>query len=378
MSYLIENLMYDISNFKKKLKIAVIYGGDKNVENSVLFKSINSRDWKSYKIVADEIANTLGELGFLNVTLIADDLNLINNLKKNKIDFAWLNTGGVQGLNPLSHTPAILEMLGIPFVGHNSINSTLLDNKHLFKYVLKNFDIETPDFLVLDLHRITSQEFVDKILLKKFKDKKFEFVVKPVSGRGSVNVFYVSTKKEFIEAVESIFSITQDLILIERYLKGREFCVAVHGEVTHRYGSLMDIKEPFAFSTIERVLDDDEKVFTSMDKRPITSTRVRSVDELELESKLENLGKKIYKAYNIETLIRVDIRADENNKLNVLEVNPKPDLKKAEKSCSSLISLGLDRYNIRYHELILQLFANTIFDLFRYKKHLVEHMKNIK
>jgi hypothetical protein len=74
----------------------------------------------------------------------------------------------------------------------------------------------------------------------------------------------------------------------------------------------------------------------------------------------------------------VDIRADENNKLNVLEVNPKPDLKKAEKSCSSLISLGLDRYNIRYHELILQLFANTIFDLFRYKKHLVEHMKNIK
>ena len=377
MNYSILDLEKDLEVFKKKLKIAVVFGGDKQREDAVIFQTFNSRSWKSYEKVAKEIAQTLKELGFEHVELFCDDSSLTNNLKENKIDFVWLNSGGVQGINPLSHTPALLEMLGIPFVGHSSINATLLDNKHLFKYMINSLNIKTAPFLVFNPYQLTPEQFLENRLLD-FAGDKFEFVVKPVSGRGSVNVFYVDSKEEFLRVSKEIFQTTKDYILIEKYLSGAEYCVAVHGEIAFIDGKLTKLDEPFAFSAIERVLDEDEMVFTSMDKKPISSKRVKPLKDAEVIKKLKNLAKEVYQLNNIETLIRLDVRADEKGELYILEANPKPDLKRPEKNVASIISLGLTEYNIGYNQLILQIFANTIFSLFNYKEHLIKHIKELR
>lgn len=67
-------------------------------------------------------------------------------------------------------------------------------------------------------------------------------------------------------------------MLIERYLGGREYCVAACGPVIARGGELEKLDGPFTFATVEWGLQDGERIFTSMDKRPITGKCVRPLN----------------------------------------------------------------------------------------------------
>ena len=87
-------------------------------------------------MVARDIAGALDRLGVARVLVLPDDMRLADRLRREGVHLAWLNTGGVQGYNPVSHTPAMLEMLGVPYVGQSSLTASILDNKHVFKRVL--------------------------------------------------------------------------------------------------------------------------------------------------------------------------------------------------------------------------------------------------
>ena len=52
------------------LKIAIVYAGDKNEPDAVIERQINSRDWKSYRVVAENIAETLEAEGFSDVVVL--------------------------------------------------------------------------------------------------------------------------------------------------------------------------------------------------------------------------------------------------------------------------------------------------------------------
>ena len=125
----VAELERQLDQLKRRMRIAVVYGGDKSREGAVIHETSNPRSWKSYQTVAEDIANALRRLGFRHVILAADDMNLSATLHREKIDLAWLNTGGVQGYNPVSHAPAMLEMLGVPYVGHDPLTAGTLDNK---------------------------------------------------------------------------------------------------------------------------------------------------------------------------------------------------------------------------------------------------------
>ena len=78
-----------------------------------------------------------------HVELMADDMSLPGTLQRKGIQFAWLNTGGVQGDNPVCHAAAHLEMLGVPYVGHNPLCAALLDEKDVLKRQLQALGVLT-------------------------------------------------------------------------------------------------------------------------------------------------------------------------------------------------------------------------------------------
>ena len=61
--------------------------------------------------------------------------------------------GGVQGYNSTSHAPAMLEMLGMPYVGHDPLNATTLDNKHAFKREAVCAGLPTAPFMTWHMSR---------------------------------------------------------------------------------------------------------------------------------------------------------------------------------------------------------------------------------
>ena len=141
------NLAAVMTQLKRHANIAVIYAGDPDQPENVRFRSHNPRSWKSYRAVAEDIRDALVRLGFESVQLLQEDRRLAETLVARQIDFAWLNTVGVQGMDSSCHCAALLESLGIACVGHAPNNMTLMDNKHLLKNALQKMDVATAPYI---------------------------------------------------------------------------------------------------------------------------------------------------------------------------------------------------------------------------------------
>ena len=370
-----------MGRLKENLRLAVVFGGDKSREGAVINATHNPRSWKSYEQVAGNIRDALKESGFRHVDIYPDDMTLLDNLKKNEIGMVWLNTGGVQGYIPTAHAAAMLEMAGIPYVGHNPLNGGILDNKHIFKFMLQNFSIRTAPFVVWSRSPLTQSRDRDREeLAAVFGAYTGPFIVKPISGRASLNVHVAHDFDEVWKAVDEVYELTRNHILIEIYLGGREFCASVCGPVMRKNGGFERNSGPNVFSFIERVLDQDELIFTSMDKKAITDKRTRVMGGGEDERfirRLEGMTRKVYSRFSLETLVRVDFRADAAGNLYVLEANPKPDLKRPDGKVTSLTCCGLQANGMGYTDLIESLIGDRVDYLMGHRRESLAHLDHI-
>ena len=104
-----------------------------------------------------------------------------------------------------------------------------------------------------------------------------------------------------------------------------------------------------------------------MDVKPITSCRAWPLEETadtDVLERLSILAREVYVGLGLETLVRLDVRADENGDLYILEANPKPDLKAPTPEQTSLISIGLSAEKMSYEDLIMSILADRIDTLF--------------
>jgi D-alanine-D-alanine ligase len=358
-----DELLSQIHKMFRRLRLAVVFGGDKRNEGAVIESTTNPRSWKSYEAVANDIAAAMRRLGCRDIELFPDDMRLGDNLKAYDAHLAWLNTGGVQGHCSVAHAPSMLELFGIPYIGHDPMTAAILDNKHVFKRQLKAAGIPTAEFYIWQPGVSPADPSTDMPFRHAFVGYDGPFIVKPASGRASLHVTYVERASGVASAVEQVYAQTRNHVVVERFLSGREFCVAIAGPVISREGRLERLDRPFVFSALERSLDPGEVIFTSMDVKPITGERAHVIDaaaEPELHASLAALAHRVFRELGIETLIRLDIRADQAGGLYVLEANPKPDLKMPGPNVTSLVCIGLPGLGMTYDDLIMSVFADRI------------------
>ena len=373
----VEELQRQVEQLMPVMRIAVIYGGDKAADGAVINATFNPRAWKSYQAVAEDIAGALRRVGFQQVIVIPEDMHLGARLRQEGIHLAWINSGGVQGCNPMAHAAAMLEMCGIPYVGHDPLTAGMLDNKHVFKQALRALGIATPDFVVSPLSREAHDRHLESRIAATFGAYRGPFVVKPVSGRASLNVNLVEERSDLAAAVACIHRETENHVLVETYLPGREYCIAITGPVTSHGQHLARHDEPFVFAEVERMLDPGEAIFTSMDLRPITRDRARLLqpqgDKAAL-AQLREIARRVFLDLNLESIIRLDVRADEAGRLSVLEANPKPDLKAPSGEKISLVCSHLHAVDMSYDDLILSLLADRLDLLLSQRRNAVKHL----
>jgi D-alanine-D-alanine ligase len=337
--------------------IAVVHGGDPKSPGAVLHETFNPRGTKSYRVVAEDIANALGRSGFRNVHVVPDGLRLADELLALKADLVWVNSGGVQGYNPSSHTPAMLELMGLPYVGHDPLAASLLDNKHIFKHLMRSLGIPTADFITWNGSGALDFDNLHRVL-----GADGPYVVKPVTGRASNHVIFIDRLSDVCDAMRDVHALTLNDVLVENYLPGAEYAVAVCGGVRACGGSFTVSDEPSVFSPVQRVLETDERIFTSMDVKPITRARLRIVPQGDpVRDELAHMARAVYDGVNLGALVRLDVRADATGKCCVLEGNPKPDLKALDDDAINIVSLGLPELGMTYDDLILSLLADKLF-----------------
>lgn len=368
-----------VDKMKRSLPVAVVHGGNRSTRGAVIRQTRNPRSDKSYAVVAADIANALRRLGFAQVDLVPEDMRMGDTLRTLNTGLAWLNSGGTQGFSSTCHAASMMELFGVPYIGHNPMNAALLDNKHSFKYVLNGLGVDTPEFLVCDFK---NPELIDEAV-EQF-DTVFAgvdyLVVKPVSGRASLHVHQVQGKQQALAVARSVHEATGNLVLIERFMSGAEYTIAINGPFISAGRQLDELDSCFAFSATRRVLGSDEPIFTSMDVRPIGPERCQILDPIkdaEIVTTLSRLAEKVYKGFGLETMVRVDIRADESGRLYVLEANPKPDLKQPTASGFSFVSAGLHHFGMDYDDLILSILVDRLHFLLTHRRDMIPQIVDL-
>ncbi|MBU0671144.1 MAG: D-alanine--D-alanine ligase [Patescibacteria group bacterium] len=265
------------------------------------------------------IYDALRELGH-EIYCIEADENAYTKLKshKDKLDLVFNIAEGLHGRDREAHLPAILEMLQIPYTGPSPLGYALGLDKALAKEVMITNGIATPDFVLIEDINQLKEEMVPFL----------PAIVKPVgegSSKGITAKNLVFEFEELKEVAEEIINEHKQAVLVEKYLRGREFTVGVLGtpartlpiiEIT--FNGLPENMPKFDHYEAKWIFDNPEK-----GTDPLICPAKLSIS---LRQEIISITLNAFKALHMADWARFDLRLDENKKPSILEVNCPPGL----------------------------------------------------
>ena len=281
----------------------------------------------------DVIAQAIESQGFL-VKRIGNVSHLLENLDNLDVDIVFNISEGLSGRNRESQVPTLLEMKGIPFVGADALTLSLTLDKIMAKKIFIAGGIPTPKFF----------EAKDTAALKDTDHLKFPLIVKPRfegSSKGLSEASRVENIEEMKKQVEYIINIYKQPALIEEFIRGEEFTVAIVDNDPPEVMPLVQIK-------IDGKLKLNDKFYTFA---RISSDRLEYICPAHinrnLKKKISELALKTYNAVECLDFGRVDFRVNQEGKPYVLEINPLPSL-----STEDVFMVVAKEIGISYEEII--------------------------
>jgi D-alanine-D-alanine ligase len=279
-------------------------------------------DPETVEAVRDALRERHGE-----VIMVEADDDAFEKFRRERPDIVFNMAEGVWGDSRESHIPSILEMLRIPYTGSNPLTLAMCLNKARAKEILSYYGIPTARFIVA---RTSSLE-IEKYL-------SFPMIVKPLlegSSKGIKNDSIVRDVPSLRKKVASVLEEYSQPALVEEYLEGREFTVALIGNgsslkalpiVEINYSALPEGVNPiysyeakWIFDTPDAPLD----IFTC----PAELTE-------RLKTAIEAVSKDAFGALDVRDWCRIDVRLDSVGTPHIIELNPLPGILKDPK-CNS-------------------------------------------
>jgi len=133
-------------------------------------------------------------------------------------DITFLGLHGGEGED--GSVQAALQLHGIRYTGTDHLGAAIAMHKGITKGIFLNSNVPTP------ISRLYKREFMGEGYLDSWDS--FPCVVKPCSAGSSVGVQIVADREAFVAAVGAAFRYDDD-VLVEEYIKGREFSVGILG-----------------------------------------------------------------------------------------------------------------------------------------------------
>ncbi len=238
---------------------------------------------------------------------------------------------------------ALLELYGLKFTGNPSITLGVALNKGWTKDILRGAGIDTPEHFIASAPSVDIPQGLD-----------FPLIVKPLTEDASLGIetdSVVYTREELSSRIEHILEEYSSQALVERFVDGREFNVALMGNDDATVvlpPSEIDFSEyP---EELPRICSYEAKwIEVSPLYRKTPPVCPAPVSE-ELKQRLESTALMAYRALSCRDYARVDMRLDKDGNLWVLEVNPNPDISKDAGFARAARAAGLE-----YHQFIGEL-----------------------
>ena len=192
-----------LSKKRGNYKLQEKFAGVENVEDETAKEVMHYKD-------------SLKHAGY-DVEVIEWNSNFIDRVKQAKVDLFFNVSSLVEA--------AILNDLGIPFVGTGTTGIVLASDKSVAKRLWQQTGLPTSEFRVV--RNISDcQRFISQLPFS------YPLFIKPVAGRGSSGISsgsIINNGRQLIKNVEKLLKTIGQPVLIEKYLSGREVTIGVIG-----------------------------------------------------------------------------------------------------------------------------------------------------
>ncbi len=249
-----------------------------------------------------------------------------------KADIVFMALHGKCGEDGLCQ--AAFDLNGIKYTGSGHLASAIGMDKGITKQMFKAYGVPTPESMWI---KKTDQINYDELNLK------YPVVVKACNGGSSVGVIIAQNREEFDEAIQNCFEL-DDEVLIEKYVKGREFSVGVVSgkalpivEIIPKNG-WYDYKNKYQAGATEDICP-----------APLSK---------ELTEKMQRIAEDACDSIGVVAYARADVLMDDEENMYCLEVNTLPGMTPTSlvpmeakaigfdfpELCNMLVELSLEKY----------------------------------
>ncbi|MDP2714764.1 D-alanine--D-alanine ligase [Rheinheimera sp.] len=296
-------------------KVAVMFGGV-SAEREVSLRSGNAvlkalLDAGVDAVAFDPQTQSLAELG---------------NMGAQRVFIVLHGRGGEDGT-----MQGALQQLGLPYTGSGVLGSALAMDKIRCKWLFQAQQLPTAPFAVVHSN---DTDFAG--LLATLGGK---VMVKPANEGSSIGMSAASTAAELEQAIRAALKYDSE-ILVERWIDGREFTVAIlNGQVL----PVVEMRTPRAFYDYEA-------------KYQASSTEYLCPAPLSAEqtAAMQDTALKAFNAVGASGWGRVDIMLDQSGQHFLLEVNTVPGM--TEKS---LVPMAAKAAGMSFGQLVLAILTQT-------------------
>ena len=216
-------------------------------------------------------------------------------------DIVFMALHGENGEN--GKVQAAFDLMGIRYTGSGYLGSALAMDKGLSKQLFEKNQVPAPAGVTVGVHdeRKTAREF----------GVGLPCVVKTCCGGSSVGVYITETEEEFQKALDEAFSYEPEVV-VEAYIKGREFSVGVVGGEAY---PIIEIAPLEGFYDYKNKYQPGSTIETCPAELTPEQTR-----------RMQNYAVKAYEALRLESYARIDFLMDNGGDMYCLEANTLPGM----------------------------------------------------
>lgn len=253
------------------------------------------------------------------VVMVEANDEAYGKFRERNFDFVFNIAEGLHGPSRESQIPSMLELLQIPYLGSDPLTLGICLDKSRAKEILAYNKIPTAPFSV-----VRSMEMLDDVRVK------FPSIVKPLhegSSKGIYNSSVARNAEELEREVQTIFDVYHEPALIEEFLTGREFTVALLGNAEHvQVLPLVEMKFDSLPSGANPIYSYEAKWVWDTREKPLAIFECPARVSTSLQTEIESLCVEAYRVLRCRDWSRIDVRCNANGQPQILEINPLPGI----------------------------------------------------
>ncbi len=289
------------------MKVAVIYN-KKAINPADVINIFGAPNKETYNPKTVERVAAALEQGGHNVRVIEGKIDVAEELQNfmprviagERPGMVFNMAYGIQGQSRYTHLPAMLEMLGVPYVGSGPQAHAVALDKIMTKIVLRQNGLPTPDFWFFS----NADEDMAGVT--------YPVIVKPKMEAVSMGMRVVDNIDDLRDAVREVVESFHQQALVERFISGREFAVGLLGN-----GADLEV-----FPIVEFDLGDPDAIQSHADKmkKPVEKLCPAVVPD-NLAQEMTRLARDSFRVLGVHDFARIDLRMDDDGRLYILELN---------------------------------------------------------